>query len=63
MKLTINEARNLLEQERINAKDDRWIEHCIYVGYDKRLEDIKNRYGKDSDIYNKCCKIVDKIRR
>lgn len=32
------------------------------VGYDKRLEDIKNRYGKDSDVYNKCCKIVDKIR-
>ena len=26
-------------------------------------EDIKNRYGKDSDVYNKCCKIVDKIRR
>ena len=33
------------------------------VGYDKRLEDIKNRYGKDSDVYNKCCKIVDKIRK
>ena len=33
------------------------------VGYDKRLEDIKNRYGKDSDVYYKCCKIVDKIRQ
>ena len=33
------------------------------VGYDKRLEDIKNRYGKDSEVYNKCCKIIDKIRR
>ena len=33
------------------------------VGYDKRLEDIKSRYGEDSEVYNKCCKIVDKIRR
>ena len=28
------------------------------VGYDKRLEDIKSRYGEDSEVYNKCCKIV-----
>ena len=33
------------------------------VGYDKRLEDIKSRYGEDSEVYNKCCKIVDKIRK
>ena len=33
------------------------------VGYDKGLEDIKSRYGEDSEVYNKCCKIVDKIRR
>lgn len=33
------------------------------VGYDKRLEDIKNIYGKDSEVYNKCFKIVDKIRK
>ncbi len=32
MKLTINEARNLLELERKKAKDDRWINHCISVG-------------------------------
>ena len=32
MKLTSMDARNLLEIERKNAKDDRWIEHSISVG-------------------------------
>lgn len=32
MKLTSKEARELLEIERKNAKDDRWIEHSICVG-------------------------------
>ena len=32
------------------------------VGYDKRLEDIKNRYGEKSEIYINCSKLVSKIR-
>lgn len=32
MKLTSNEAKELLEKERSNTKDDRWIKHCIKVG-------------------------------
>lgn len=32
MKLNSKEARKLLEEERANQKDDRWIEHCICVG-------------------------------
>ena len=32
------------------------------VGYDKRLEDIKNRYGEDSEVYNKCYKLIDRLR-
>ena len=32
------------------------------VGYDKRLEDIKNRYGEDSEVYSKCYKLIDKLR-
>ena len=32
MILTSKEARELLETERKNAKDDRWIEHSICVG-------------------------------
>lgn len=32
MKLTSKEAMELLEQEKIKTKDDRWIGHCICVG-------------------------------
>ena len=32
MKLTSNEARELLEKERSKQKDDRWIGHSICVG-------------------------------
>ena len=32
MKLTSKEAMELLEQERKNATNDMWIEHCISVG-------------------------------
>ena len=32
MKLTSKEARNILEQERANTKEDMWIERCICVG-------------------------------
>lgn len=32
------------------------------VGYQKRLDDIKNRYGKDSKIYQKCVTLVNEIK-
>ena len=32
------------------------------VGFDKRLEDIKNRYGKDSIQYINCVKIINELR-
>lgn len=32
MKLTSNEAKELLEVERKKVKDDRWIQHCLFVG-------------------------------
>ena len=32
------------------------------VGYEKRLCDIKSRYGKDSIVYKKCFELVEKIR-
>ena len=33
------------------------------VGFDKRLEDIKNRYGEDSIQYINCVKIVNELRK
>ena len=32
-----------------------------FVGYVKRLEDIKNRYGKESNIYKKAENLIDNI--
>lgn len=32
MKLTSNEAKNILENFRGKTESDRWIEHCISVG-------------------------------
>ena len=32
MKLTIEKAREMLEEARKKAKDGRWIGHCICVG-------------------------------
>ena len=33
------------------------------IGFDKRLEDIKNRYGKDSIQYINCVKIVYELKK
>ena len=32
------------------------------VGYDRRLEDIKERYGEDSIIYKNCISLIESIR-
>lgn len=32
------------------------------VGFDKRLEDIKSRYGESSIPYQNCLKLVDKLK-
>ena len=32
------------------------------VGYDKRLEDIRNRYGKDSIIYKKSFELIESLK-
>lgn len=33
------------------------------VGYDRRLEDIKERYGESSDIYKNCVTLIESIRK
>lgn len=32
------------------------------VGFDKRLEDIKNRYGEKSDVYVKCLSLINILK-
>ena len=51
MKLTREEARELLEIERKNTIDDRWIEHCISVGNNAgRIARALNEKGINVDI-------------
>ena len=33
----------------------------VAKGYEKRLENIKNRYGEDSNVYQKCVKLVNNL--
>jgi len=33
------------------------------VGYTKRLEDIKKRYGEESIVYNNCLKLIENISK
>lgn len=55
MKLTSEEARNLLEKDRNNVKDDRWIEHCICVGDTAgRIAQALNEKGYDEEYCNIC---------
>ena len=47
--------------EILNKADMQIDKYGNDVGYDKRLEDIKNRYGEDSIQYINCVKIVDEL--
>lgn len=49
MKLNSSEARNLLEKEKLNTQDDRWIKHCINVG-DSAGKIAKSLVQKGIDI-------------
>ena len=33
------------------------------VGYLKRLEDIKNRYGETSEVYKKCQELIETLKK
>lgn len=48
--------------EILNNADMQIDKYGNDVGYDKRLEDIKTRYGENSEIYLKCYRLVEKVR-
>ena len=58
----ITEEYNSLFLKILNQADMQIDKFGNDVGYNKRLEDIKNRHGNDSIIYNKCVKLVDQIK-
>lgn len=58
----VNSEYNSVFLDILNQADMQIDKYGNYVGYDKRLEDIKCRYGEDSDIYVKCNELIEKIR-
>lgn len=53
---------NSLYLKVLNQADMQIDKYGKDVGYKKRLEDIKYRYGENSDVYLKCSKLIDRIR-
>ena len=50
-----------LALEILNKADMQIDKYGNDVGYDKRLEDIKNRYGEDSKTYNDAKILIEKL--
>lgn len=46
----------------LNQADRQIDKYGNDVGYDKRLEDIRERYDEESEVYSKCLKLVNEIR-
>lgn len=49
--------------EILNKADMQIDKYGNDVGYTKRLEDIKNRYGEDSIVYKNCIKLIESISK
>lgn len=49
--------------EILNKADMQIDKYGNDVGYTKRLEDIKNRYGEDSSVYKNCIKLIESINK
>jgi hypothetical protein len=46
----------------LNSADMQIDKYGNDVGYAKRLEDIENRYGRDSNVYKKCVFLVNELK-
>lgn len=46
----------------LNQADMQVDRYGNFVSYNERLEDIKNRYGENSDIYKNCFQLIKKIK-
>ena len=58
----INSEYTSLFLEILNKADMQIDKYGNDVGYSKRLEDIKNRYGEDSKTYKDAKILVDKLK-
>ena len=48
--------------EILNRADMQIDKYGNDVGYDKRLEDIKNRYGEESKVYKDSKKLIENLK-
>lgn len=49
--------------EILNQADMQIDKYGNDVGYEKRLEDIKQRYGEESIVYQKAYKLVERLNK
>jgi hypothetical protein len=54
---------NSMYLDILNQADMQIDKYGNDVGYDKRLEDIKSRYGDTLNIYNKAKLLIEKLRK
>ncbi|MBP3841275.1 MAG: HD domain-containing protein [Bacilli bacterium] len=53
---------NSLYLKILNSADMQIDKFGNDVGFEKRLEDIKSRYGEKSEVYHKCVELIDSIK-
>lgn len=53
----------MIDNDRLNQADMQIDKYGKNVGYEKRLEDIKLRYGENSEIYIKAQKLIESLRK
>lgn len=58
----IDSEYNSLYLDILNKADMQIDKYGKDVGYDKRLEDIKERYGEDSNIYKKANILINNLK-
>lgn len=58
----INNEYQSIYLDILNQADMQIYKYGNDVGYDKRLEDVMNRYGEDSEVYKKCYMLVKNIK-
>lgn len=58
----INNEYHSIYLDILNQTDMQIDKYGNDVGYDKRLEDVMNRYGEDSEVYKKCYMLVKNIK-
>ena len=58
----INSKYTSLFLEILNKADMQIDKYGNDVGFDRRLDDIKNRYGKESKVYIDAVKLVEKLK-